>query len=215
MNQNKTESRVEQVFNENKKIADNLIRERKETKLYSISTKTEKIDDIFHRFNSIDDIVLADITETVNVRLCTDTILYTYDLDIHFFKKYFNRLVLEIEKRTINDKNNYLAKFCFRYVLRIAIYEIFLKIDFFKEKLDIRESVSLILSDYFERLTKLIDLYFVNHSSFNITLIDKEVDIDFSSSLSVVIDSVIQMFKYQEYERCYQERNITTHLVLL
>ena len=90
-----------------------------------------------------------------------------------------------------------------------------MKIDFFKEKLDIRESVSLILSDYFERLTKLIDLYFVNHSSFNITLIDKEVDIDFSSSLSVVIDSVIQMFKYQEYERCYQERNITTHLVLL
>lgn len=214
MNQNKPESRVAQVLNENKKISDNLIRERKETKLYSISTKNEKIDDIFHRFNSIDDIVLADITETVNVRLCTDTILYTYDLDMHFFKKYFNRLVLEIEKRTINDKNNYLAKFCFRYVLRIAIYEIFLKIDFFKEKLDIRESFNSILSNYFGRLTKLIDLYSLNHSSFDITLIDKEVDIDFRSSVSVVIDSVIQMLKYQEYERCYQKRNITTHLAL-
>ncbi|AJI47873.1 hypothetical protein IB633_08735 [Francisella philomiragia] len=122
------------------------------------------------------------------------------DFPTNFFQNQYLELIEKIYDKSIKDKNNWLAKYIFRHSLYMSIYYIRL-VQSCEERnlkvIHIAKALSAILNSF----DTFLDYYKKYGDRFNLVVINKDLEIDFSSSNNMIMDSVSQISKHITYSR--------------
>ncbi|QUE32190.1 hypothetical protein [Francisella philomiragia] len=200
---------------ENKKIISDLFKSGKEVKLFSLKTQVETVDNLPDPYIDIFSYSLPDITGISEVMLDCEDIPNIRKFNTEVFIEHYEQIKKQIKEKGVDDKFDYLAKFCFRYSIRSAIYFIILKVTCFHKKINIPLVLERYFIDEFEKNSIFIELFKENYKSFDIYLVDKDRELDFSDSHMMIYDSIVQFEKYWHYHRNIKDKKNYNYIYLI
>ncbi|MEY8767340.1 hypothetical protein [Francisella philomiragia] len=167
--------------------------------LYEINSKKETIETRYKGRGKL----LYQLIDLINEDSCA---LLSFsssifpDFPTNFFQNQYLELIEKIYDKSIKDKNNWLAKYIFRHSLYMSIYYIRL-VQSCEERnlkvIHIAKALSAILNSF----DTFLDYYKKYGDRFNLVVINKDLEIDFSSSNNMIMDSISQISEHVIYSR--------------
>ena len=170
--------------------------------LYEINSKKETIETNRYKGRGKHSYLLRDIIdEDSSIHTTSSTISYFPDFPTNFFRDQYIDLIDKIYDKSIKDRSNWLAKYIFRHSLYLGVYYTVLLCQFGEKNLNIPQKIAEIMTFNINDLESFLDYYKKYGDRFNLVVINKDLEIDFSSSNNMIMDSISQISEHVTYSR--------------